>query len=154
MKNTRIDKEDKRSKTLTVHEVEKILDYYKNRYIGDYAMYFLFFTTALRAFEFCKVRTGDIMIESNPETGNLSFKGKNNKDRFVRLFEEVLDVLNEYYISVGITDDPLEKNFPLFPNQTGKHYNSSYISRRATKGLQEGIRRCHASHYNPQYTSW
>jgi site-specific recombinase XerD len=52
----------------------------------------------------------------------------------------VLEVLKEYYLSIGIVDDPLNKDFPLFPNQHGLHYNSNYISRRATEGLRNVLK--------------
>lgn len=90
-------------------------------------------TTGIRNAEFCRLKVGDVVYDSINEGYYINVIAKGNKLRQVPLREKTMKSINLFrYVrglppfSEAVKTDP---NAPLFTTNTGKPYDSSYLSK-------------------------
>lgn len=90
-------------------------------------------TTGIRNAEFCRLKVGDVVFDSINEGYYINVIAKGNKLRQVPLREKTLKSINLFRyvrglppLSEAVKTDP---NAPLFTTNTGKAYDSSYLSK-------------------------
>lgn len=144
MISTEVRLQDQPLKELTMDEVRQLLAFYKDKYIGDYALIMTLVFTGLRVFELAKAKVGEIIAEE--EKGErfyyLSCLRKGDSPDWVYIPDEVYHLLMEFRAYRGYTNNLLEEQeTPLYPspNPAKPFYTSSYLSSLATKLIRAAL---------------
>ncbi|QHE52415.1 tyrosine-type recombinase/integrase [Pontibacillus sp. HMF3514] len=136
MKRISLQKDQLVNRDFYEEEVQALLQYFKKH---DWYMYTLLFTlvsTGLRIQELCSARWSSITYQPEANLYFVSVVGKRDKLREVPLFNEVLEVLQEFRMRRGFSGELNGQNTPLFPKPNGDHYNFKYLSNEFTKQIE------------------
>lgn len=123
-------------KPLTAEECKKLLNYYKEKSVRDYAIVNLLIRCGLRVMELTRLDYGDITHEHTVRVIKVQGKGHKEKDRFVQLTDKALIPIETY---LKTRKDEIKKDSPVFVSESfigaGERLIPGTISRLVKKGL-------------------
>jgi integrase/recombinase XerD len=125
-----------RRQGLTPEQSQKLLSYFQDKSVRDFAIINLLLRTGVRTIELIRADVSDITLRSGQRVLNVKGKGKDEKDDFVCLTEKTYQAIRQYLQSRGKvkTSDPQfisESN-----NSKGQRLSTKTISFTAKEGLR------------------
>ena len=124
---------------LEIDEIMKLISKAKEEstisisHLRNYAIIVLMVTTGMRTIEVVRANINDLMIHKNKKRLYIQGKGRDGKDEYVKLSEEVYEVLSDYL-------NKRNDNFdPLFVSHKGKV--GSRLTTRSIRGIIKDLLR-------------
>ena len=124
---------------LEIDEIMKLISKVKEEstisisHLRNYAIIVLMVTTGMRTIEVVRANINDLMIHKNKKRLYIQGKGRDGKDEYVKLSEEVYEVLSDYL-------NKRNDNFdPLFISHKGKV--GSRLTTRSIRGIIKDLLR-------------
>ena len=124
---------------LEIDEIMKLISKAKEEstisisYLRNYAIIVLMVTTGMRTIEVVRANINDLMIHKNKKRLYIQGKGRDGKDEYVKLSEEVYEVLSDYLNKRNDDHDPL---FISHKGQVG-----SRLTTRSIRGIIKDLLR-------------
>lgn len=129
-------KQQFRKQPLSPAQATKLLDYYQERDLRDYAIISLLLRTGLRTVEVIRANVEDITFKGSQRVLLVHGKGSSERDNFVILTDKAFKPITEYLA----TRSPLDPSDPLFTSQSnnsqGERLSTRSISHIAKEGLK------------------
>lgn len=106
-------KQVKLDRTLTFDNVKLFLDTLHDHFLlRDYIITFIIATTGLKVSEVLNIKWKDFILDSKGHIG-VSIGNKENQ-RYVRIFDFIWDLINDYRVSLGIPEYYLKEDYIVF----------------------------------------
>ena len=124
---------------LEIDEIMKLISKAKEEstisisHLRNYAIIVLMVTTGMRTIEVVRANISDLMIHKNKKRLYIQGKGRDGKDEYVKLSEEVYEVLSDY---LNKRNDDFD---PLFISQKGQV--GSRLTTRTIRGIIKDLLR-------------
>ena len=124
---------------LEIDEIMKLISKAKEEstisisHLRNYAIIVLMVTTGMRTIEVVRANINDLMIHKNKKRLYIQGKGRDGKDEYVKLSEEVYEVLSDY---LNKRNDDFD---PLFISHKGKV--GSRLTTRSIRGIIKDLLR-------------
>ena len=124
---------------LEIDEIMKLISKAKEEstisisHLRNYAIIVLMVTTGMRTIEVVRANINDLMIHKNKKRLYIQGKGRDGKDEYVKLSEEVYEVLSDY---INKRNDDFD---PLFISHKGKV--GSRLTTRSIRGIIKDLLR-------------
>ena len=124
---------------LEIDEIMKLISKAKEEstisisHLRNYAIIVLMVTTGMRTIEVVRANISDLMIHKNKKRLYIQGKGRDGKDEYVKLSEEVYEVLSDYLNKRNDVFDP------LFISHKGKV--GSRLTTRSIRGIIKDLLR-------------
>ena len=124
---------------LEIDEIMKLISKAKEEstisisHLRNYAIIVLMVTTGMRTIEVVRANINDLMIHKNKKRLYIQGKGRDGKDEYVKLSEEVYEVLSDYLTKRNDDCDP------LFISHKGKV--GSRLTTRSIRGIIKDLLR-------------
>ena len=124
---------------LEIDEIMKLISKAKEEstisisHLRNYAIIVLMVTTGMRTIEVVRANINDLMIHKNKKRLYIQGKGRDGKDEYVKLSEEVYEVLSDY---LNKRNDDFD---PLFVSHKGKV--GSRLTTRSIRGIIKDLLR-------------
>ena len=124
---------------LEIAEIMKLISKAKEEstisisHLRNYAIIVLMVTTGMRTIEVVRANINDLMIHKNKKRLYIQGKGRDGKDEYVKLSEEVYEVLSDY---LNKRNDDFD---PLFISHKGKV--GSRLTTRSIRGIIKDLLR-------------
>ena len=124
---------------LEIDEIMKLISKAKEEstisisHLRNYAIIVLMVTTGMRTIEVVRANINDLMIHKNKKSLYIQGKGRDGKDEYVKLSEEVYEVLSDYLNKRNDDYDPL---FISHKGQVG-----SRLTTRSIRGIIKDLLR-------------
>ena len=124
---------------LEIDEIMKLISKAKEEstisisHLRNYAIIVLMVTTGMRTIEVVRANINDLMIHKNKKRLYIQGKGRDGKDEYVKLSEEVYEVLSDY---LNKRNDDYD---PLFISHKGKV--GSRLTTRSIRGIIKDLLR-------------
>ena len=137
-----------RKRPLSVEQINRLLDYFSNKDIRDYAIVNLLLRTGLRTIEVVRANVEDITFKGSQRVLLIQGKGRVDKDNFVILTDKTFEPIRRYLDTRG----KVSGSEPLFisnsNNSKGNRLTTRTISYIVKEGLKEiGLdERCFTAH--------
>jgi integrase/recombinase XerC/integrase/recombinase XerD len=137
-----------RKRPLSVEQINRLLDYFSNKDIRDYAIVNLLLRTGLRTIEVVRANVEDITFKGSQRVLLIQGKGRVDKDDFVILTDKTFEPIRRYLDTRG----KVSGSEPLFisnsNNSKGNRLTTRTISYIVKEGLKEiGLdERCFTAH--------
>ena len=137
-----------RKRPLSVEQINRLLDYFSNKDIRDYAIVNLLLRTGLRTIEVVRANAEDITFKGSQRVLLIQGKGRVDKDNFVILTDKTFEPIRRYLDTRG----KVSGSEPLFisnsNNSKGNRLTTRTISYIVKEGLKEiGLdERCFTAH--------
>ena len=137
-----------RKRPLSVEQINRLLDYFSNKDIRDYAIVNLLLRTGLRTIEVVRANLEDITFKGSQRVLLIQGKGRVDKDNFVILTDKTFEPIRRYLDTRG----KVSGSEPLFisnsNNSKGNRLTTRTISYIVKEGLKEiGLdERCFTAH--------
>ncbi len=137
-----------RKRPLSVEQINRLLDYFSNKDIRDYAIVNLLLRTGLRTIEVVRANVEDITFKGSQRVLLIQGKGRVDKDNFVILTDKTFEPIRRYLDTRG----KVSGSEPLFisnsNNSKGNRLTTRTISYIVKEGLNEiGLdERCFTAH--------
>lgn len=137
-----------RKRPLSVEQINRLLDYFSNKDIRDYAIVNLLLRTGLRTIEVVRANVEDITFKGSQRVLLVQGKGRVDKDDFVILTDKTFEPIRRYLDTRG----KVSGSEPLFisnsNNSKGNRLTTRTISYIVKEGLKEiGLdERCFTAH--------
>ncbi len=137
-----------RKRSLSVEQINRLLDYFSNKDIRDYAIVNLLLRTGLRTIEVVRANVEDITFKGSQRVLLIQGKGRVDKDNFVILTDKTFEPIRRYLDTRG----KVSGSEPLFisnsNNSKGNRLTTRTISYIVKEGLKEiGLdERCFTAH--------
>lgn len=143
VKGPKKEKKFKKS-ALAIQEIASLLTHFRERAeseqteaaLRDYAMINLMLRTGMRTIEVSRAQIGDIIVKNGKKVLLVQRKGRDEKDKWVKLTEKAIYPILTYFEARGHIK-PSEPLFPGIGNRSkGKHLTTRTISCIAKEGLR------------------
>lgn len=129
MKRTSINKDQLVNRDLYDHEVQQLLNYFRENNYFAYTLLYILVSTGLRINELTTAKWADLFYFPEQDRFFITVTGKRNKEREAIIFKDVLYVIQEFRKRRGHEPELSEDNpTAFFPKADGSHYNSAYLS--------------------------
>ncbi len=129
-------KQQFRKQPLTTDQVKKLLSYYQDKTLRDYAIVNLLLRTGLRTIEVIRANVEDITFKGSQRVLLVQGKGRDERDNFVLLTDKAYQPIADYLATRG----KVNSSEPLFTsasnNSKGERLSTRTISYIAKEGLK------------------
>lgn len=137
-----------RKRPLSVEQINRLLDYFSNKDIRDYAIVNLLLRTGLRTIEVVRANVEDITFKGNQRVLLIQGKGRVDKDDFVILTDKTFEPIRRYLDTRG----KVSGSEPLFVSNSNNSKGNRLTTRTISYIVKEGLKeigldeRCFTAH--------
>jgi len=137
-----------RKRPLSVEQINRLLDYFSNKDIRDYAIVNLLLRTGLRTIEVVRANVEDITFKGSQRVLLIQGKGRVDKDDFVILTDKTFEPIRRYLDTRG----KVSGSEPLFVSNSNNSKGNRLTTRTISYIVKEGLKeigldeRCFTAH--------
>lgn len=137
-----------RKRPLSVEQINRLLDYFSNKDIRDYAIVNLLLRTGLRTIEVVRANVEDITFKGSQRVLLIQGKGRVDKDNFVILTDKTFEPIRRYLDTRG----KVSGSEPLFVSNSNNSKGNRLTTRTISYIVKEGLKeigldeRCFTAH--------
>jgi integrase/recombinase XerD len=137
-----------RKRPLSVEQINRLLDYFSNKDIRDYAIVNLLLRTGLRTIEVVRANVEDITFKGSQRVLLIQGKGRVDKDDFVILTDKTFEPIRRYLDTRG----KVSGSEPLFISNSNNSKGNRLTTRTISYIVKEGLKaigldeRCFTAH--------
>lgn len=137
-----------RKRPLSVEQINRLLDYFSNKDIRDYAVVNLLLRTGLRTIEVVRANVEDITFKGSQRVLLIQGKGRVDKDDFVILTDKTFEPIRRYLDTRG----KVSGSEPLFISNSNNSKGNRLTTRTISYIVKEGLKaigldeRCFTAH--------